>query len=63
MNTNNMLKELYDKLNEMTTSEFAELIKAADTDDEREFYYSLFDIVLQQRQKKVIWENSHRKKV
>lgn len=48
----NSLKELYDKINKMTTSEFNELIKYAQSTEEKEFYFSVFDIVLQQKQKK-----------
>ena len=54
MSVNNTLKELYDKINQMTTSEFNELIKYAQTTEEKEFYFSVFDAVLQQKQKKVI---------
>ena len=54
MGVNNALKELYEKINQMTTSEFNEVIKYAQTTEEKEFYFSVFDTVLQQKQKKVI---------
>ena len=54
MVANNALKDLYNTINKMTTSEFSELITYAQTTEEREFYFAVFDAVLQQKQKNVI---------
>jgi uncharacterized tellurite resistance protein B-like protein len=57
MSTNETLKMLYKECMKLDPDETTQLILAAETEEEQEFYSMISDLVLQQRQRKVIEEN------
>jgi uncharacterized tellurite resistance protein B-like protein len=57
MSTNDALKMLYKECLKLDPDEATQLILGAETEEEQEFYSMVSDLVLQQRQRKVIGEN------
>lgn len=57
MSTNDALKNLYKECLKLDPDEATQLILGAETEEEQEFYSMVSDLVLQQRQRKVIEEN------
>jgi uncharacterized tellurite resistance protein B-like protein len=57
MATNDALKMLYKECLKLDPDEATQLILGAETEEEQEFYSMVSDLVLQQRQRKVIGEN------
>lgn len=57
MSTNEALKMLYKECMKLDLDETTQLILGAETEEEQEFYSMISDLVLQQRQRKVIEEN------
>ncbi|WP_313345092.1 hypothetical protein [Lacrimispora sp.] len=57
MSTNEALKMLYKECMKLDPDETIQLILGAETEEEQEFYSTISDLVLQQRQRKVIEEN------
>ncbi|MDK2965369.1 hypothetical protein [Clostridium boliviensis] len=54
---NDALKMLYKECQKLEPDEATQLILGAETEEEQEFYSMVSDLVLQQRQRKVIEEN------
>lgn len=54
MSTSEILKMLYKECQSLDLEDATELIIEAKTPEEQEFYSTISDLVLQQRQKKVI---------
>lgn len=54
MSTSEVLKMLYKECQSLDVEDATELIIEAKTPEEQEFYSTISDLVLQQRQKKVI---------
>lgn len=57
MSTNDALKMLYKECLKLELDEATQLILGAETEEEQEFYSTVSDFILQQRQRKVIEEN------
>jgi hypothetical protein len=57
MSTNDVLKKLYKECLKLDLDDATQLILGAETEEEQEFYTMISDLVLQQRQRKVIEEN------
>lgn len=57
MSTNEALKMLYKECLKLDPDGATQLILGAETEEEQEFYSMVSDLVLQQRQRKVIEEN------
>lgn len=57
MSTNDTLKMLYKECMKLDPDEATQLILGAGTEEEQEFYSIVSDLVIQQRQRKVIGEN------
>lgn len=57
MSTSDALKKLYKECLKLDPDEATQLILGAETEEEQEFYSMVSDLVLQQRQRKVIEEN------
>lgn len=57
MPINELFTEISNKLSQMTTSEFTELLKQTENPDERELYSVVFNTILQQRQRQIIKAN------
>lgn len=57
MSTNEALKMLYKECKNLDADEATTLIIEAETPEEQEFYSAVSDLVLQQRQRKVIEAN------
>lgn len=57
MSTNEALKMLYKECQRLDPDEATQLIIGAETPEEQEFYSIVSDLVLQQRQRKVIEAN------
>ena len=52
-----VIHELYEQCKDMNFDESYQLIKNAKSEEERDFIRAIADIILQQKQKKVILEN------
>lgn len=57
MSTSETLKILYKECRNLDLEDATELIIEAETPEEQEFYSTISDLILQQRQKKVIEAN------
>lgn len=54
MDKSNKLHELYKEMNNINTEEFFRLISNAENEEEREFFIMITDVILKQKQRKVI---------
>ena len=52
-----LFAEMYNKISQMTTSEFTDLLKQTEDPNEKELYSVIFKTILQQQQKQVIKAN------
>ncbi len=52
-----LFAEMYNKISQMTTSEFTDLLKQTEDPNEKELYSVIFNTILQQQQKQVIKAN------
>ncbi len=57
MSKSEVIHELYEQCKDMNFDESYQLIKNAKNEEERDFIRAIADIILQQKQKKVILEN------
>ena len=57
MQLSELFAELYSRISQMTTSEFTDLLLQTQNPDEKEFYSTVFNMILQQKQKQVIQAN------
>ncbi len=57
MPINELLKEVCNKIGQMTNAEFTDLLMQTEDPDEKELYYAVFNTLLQQKQRKVVKAN------
>ncbi len=57
MSNYEVLHELYEQCQKINIDETFELMKKADSEEEKNFFSNVTNFILQQRQKKVIEEN------
>lgn len=57
MPLNELFKELYSKISQMTNSEFTDLLRQTEDPNEKELCYAVFNTILQQKQREVIKGN------